>query len=355
MKIFVSTGEVSGDLHLSYLIKHMKEIDSNIEFYGVVGENCKKLGVESLYDIKELAVMGFVEGLKKYRFLKKKAYEYINFIKDNQIEKVILVDYGGFNLEFLKLIKKYCPNVEVYYYIPPKLWVWGKKRIKTLRLADHIIVIFPWEVEFYKNYNMDVVYLGNPFIEKYSLIEDRGEKILLLPGSRKREVKTSLPIMLEVVKRNKNKNYILKLPDMETFNWIEENLNEYPNLEIYNGSLEEAVKKSKLSIATSGTVTLELAIMGIPTVVVYKPGHLNYLIGKYILKLKYVALPNLAENKEVFKELLDRDFTVENVERATEEIINNLDSYNTAVENIRNKLYGENITKGYGKYIIKGR
>ena len=132
MKIFVSTGEVSGDLHLSYLVKNILKIDSTVKFYGTAGEHCREAGVEITQDIKNLAVMGFTEALKKYRYLKKKAKEYLEFIKENKIDKVILVDYGGFNLAFLKLLKKEVPHVEVYYYIPPKLWVWGKKRIETL-------------------------------------------------------------------------------------------------------------------------------------------------------------------------------------------------------------------------------
>lgn len=187
MKIFVSAGEVSGDLHLSYLVKNILEIDSSVKFYGAAGDLSRAAGVEIVQDIKELAVMGFVEGLKKYSFLKKRAKEYLNFIKENKIDKVILVDYGGFNLAFLKLLKSEVPEVEVYFYIPPKLWVWGEKRINTLKLADHILVIFPWEVEFYKKHGIKAVYYGNPFSEKYHLIENRGDKILLLPGSRKQE------------------------------------------------------------------------------------------------------------------------------------------------------------------------
>ena len=355
MKIFVSTGEVSGDLHLSYLIKNMLEIDKNIEFYGVVGEHCKALGVESVFDIKELAIMGFLEALKKYSFLKKKAYEYIEFIREKNIEKVILVDYGGFNLEFLKLIKKILPQVEVYYYIPPKLWIWGKRRIKKLRLADHIMVIFPWEVEFYKKYGIDVVYYGNPFIEKYPLIETEGDKILLLPGSRKQEVTSLLPVMLDLVENNKEENFLLKLPDKKTFKWVSYDLTKYKNLEVSEESLEEVVKKSKIAVAASGTVTLELAIMGLPAVVVYKVTLLNYLIGKYILRLKYISLPNLTENKEVYPELIGKDCNEKNILSKIKYMLENINSIKNDIKEIREKLYGREITKNYGDYILKGK
>ena len=170
MKFFVSTGEVSGDLHLSYLVKAIHQENKNIKFYGVAGEHSKVQGVEVIQDITELAIMGFTEIIKKYSFLKKKANEYIEFIKKEKIDKVILVDYGGFNLKFLELLKKEVPEVEVFYYIPPKLWIWGKGRIKKLVKADHIMVIFPWEVDFYKKEGVKVIYFGNPFVDKYSVV-----------------------------------------------------------------------------------------------------------------------------------------------------------------------------------------
>lgn len=354
MKIFVSTGEVSGDLHLSYLIKNILSIDNTVEFYGVVGEHCKALGVESILDIKDLAIMGFFEALKKYKFLKQKAYEYLDFIKENKIEKVILVDYGGFNLEFLKLLKEHLPEVEVFYYIPPKLWIWGKKRIKKLRLADHIMVIFPWEVEFYERYGIEAIYYGNPFIEKYPFIEERGDKILLLPGSRKQEVTSLLPVMIDLVK-NSDENFLLKLPDKKTFKWVEFDLSQFSNLEISEDSLEECVKRSKIAIAASGTVTLELAIMGLPAIVVYKTSLLNYLIGKYLLKIKYISLPNLTENKEVYPELIGKDFTKEKVLEKMEYMLDNINETKSNINDIRKKLYGENITRSYGEYILKGK
>ncbi len=355
MKIFVSTGEVSGDLHLSYLVKNMSKIDNSVEFYGVAGDHSREAGVNVIQDIKELAVMGFVEGLKKYSFLKKKAVEYLEFIKKNQIKKVILVDYGGFNLAFLKLLKKEVPNVEVYFYIPPKLWVWGEKRIKTLKLADHILVIFPWEVDFYKKHGVDAVYYGNPFSEKYSLIEERGDKILLLPGSRKQEIKSLLPVMLEVVKSKPEKTFILKLHSEKSFEWIEEDLLKYPNLLIEtNKKLEDAVKESEVAIAASGTVTLELSLMGIPTIVLYKTSAINAFIARHILKLGLVSLPNLTLNKEVYPELLQERCTSKEIIFYLNLIKSKEDKINREIKEIREKLSGKDVVKNYGEYILRG-
>lgn len=355
MKIFVSAGEVSGDLHLSYLVKNILNEDSSVKFYGVAGDHSREAGVEIIQDIKDLAVMGFVEGLKKYSFLKKKANEYLDFIKKNNIEKVILVDYGGFNLAFLKLLKKEIPDIEVYYYIPPKLWVWGEKRIDTLKLADHILVIFPWEVEFYKKHGVNAVYFGNPFSDKYSLIENRGDRILLLPGSRKQEITSLMPVMLEVVKKMPHKTFVLKLHSAKPFEWIEEKLLSYENLVIEtNKTLPEAVSECEMAIAASGTVTLELALMGIPTIVLYKTSFINAFIARHILNVGLVSLPNLTLNREVFPELLQ--------ERCTEDmIIKNInllkekeEKVKEEIKEIRDKLSGKDVVKNYSKYILKG-
>ncbi|MGL4641796.1 MAG: lipid-A-disaccharide synthase [Cetobacterium sp.] len=356
MKIFVSTGEVSGDLHLSYLVKEAKELDKNVEFYGVAGKHSKNAGVNIIQDIDELAIMGFTEAIKKYSYLKNKAIEYLEFIKKEQIKKVIMVDYGGFNLKFLEMLKKEIEDIEVFYYIPPKLWIWGEKRIEKLKLADHIMVIFPWEVDFYKSHGVDAIYYGNPFTERYKNIERENKSILLLPGSRKQEIKSLIPDFLEIVKRNKNESYLLKLSSKDHLKWIDEDLTKYSNLEIsYDLSLAAAVGKSKIAIAASGTVTLELALLGIPTIVVYKTNFINYFIAKYILNVGFVSLPNLTLNEEVFPELLQKECNADEIEKSMKIILKDLDSVQKDIERIREKLSGTDITKRYAEFLLKGK
>lgn len=355
-KFFVSAGEVSGDLHLSYLVKNILKIEPESEFYGVAGEHSREAGVHVIQDINELAIMGFVEAVKKYSFLKKKSREYIDFIKKEHINKVILVDYGGFNLKFMELLRKEAPKVEIFYYIPPKLWVWGEKRIDTLKLADHIIVIFPWEVEFYKKHNVDAVYFGNPFYEKYHFQERNGESVLLLPGSRKQEIQAVFPEMAKLIETDPEKNFILKLSSREHLKWIDADLKSYKNLSVrIDDSLKSCVKKSQVAIATSGTVTLELALMGIPTVVVYKTSLINELIAKFILKVKYISLPNLVVNREVFPELLQRRCNVYEISKAMKGLIENRERVEQEIQEIRAALAGDEILKRYGEFIVKGK
>ena len=335
MKFFVSTGEASGDLHLSYLVKSVKARYKDVDFVGVAGEKSQKEGVEILQDINELAIMGFTEILKKYKFLKQKAYEYLQYIKDNQIKNVILVDYGGFNVKFLELLKNEIKDIKIFYYIPPKVWIWGEKRVEKLRLADYIMVIFPWEVDFYKK------------------VERTGNKILLLPGSRRQEIKAMLPVFEEIVNDLKEDKFILKLNSTQDLKYTE-NFKKYDNVEIIiDKKLKDIVSDCKLSVATSGTITLELALLGLPSIVVYKTTFINYLIGKYILKIGYISLPNLVLNDEIFPELIQKDCEAKNIEKHMKKILENLPEIEEKIENMRKKVEGKAVVESYADFLIK--
>ncbi len=355
MKFFFITGEISGDLHGSYLIKTIKDKEPDVQIYGVGGEYMKKAGAELVQDISELAIMGFVEAFKKYKYLKIKAKEYIEFIIKNKIDKIVLIDYGGFNLRFLDLIKKQLPHIKVYYYIPPKLWVWGKKRIHKLKKADHIIVIFPWEVEFYKANNIDVIYYGNPFLEKYEINKkEKNNKILLLPGSREQELKKIMPIYIKLIKQNRDKNYILKVArekDYKNYIYLEkENL----NVEVeFQKNLKELAAKVNYAIAVSGTVVLELALLGIPGVVVYKTSMMNEIIVKLFIKLDYIALPNIALKEEIYPELLQRNCNVKTIVNKMNYIEKNYDNIKKKLKIMRESMKGENILSKYAEFLLK--
>jgi len=359
MKFFISTGEVSGDLHISYIINAIQKKDGSSQFIGVAGEHCRKLGVNIIQDIKDLAIIGFTGVIKKYSFLKKRAYEYLEIIKSENIEKVILVDYGGFNLSFLELLKKEVPHVKIYYYIPPKLWIWGKKRIKKLIKADKIMVIFPWEVDFYEENNVKVTYFGNPFIEKYNFLERTNEYVLLLPGSREQEIKSLFPVMEEIIKEKSNEKFLLKLSSQEHVKWLGEGIEKHDNLEIViEDSLDSLVKKSKIAICASGTVTLELAIMGIPAIVIYITGKINAFIGRHILKIGFVALPNLTIDREVYPELLQEECRADLIVKKMDEILTNSNIKAKMYEEIievrqRLKINNDHIIESYADFILK--
>lgn len=357
MNFFVSAGEISGDIHLSYLVEKIKKINSNIKFYGMGGKYSEKAGVNIVENIDNISVMGFVEVIFKYRELKRRLNEFMDFIDKNNIKNIILVDYGGFNLFLLKKLKEREKTTDkkykIFYYIPPKLWVWGEKRIKKLNLADFILIILPWEKEFYKKHNREVIYYGNPLVDKFQFNYNKNaEKILLLPGSRKQEIVSLLPEMLKIVKINTQKKFILKLSDKKSLDWIE--IPKYDNLEILvDGTLMDVSRDVKFAIAASGTVTLELALMGIPTIVGYKISIINEIIAKLLINYKYVSLPNITLNKEIFPELLQNKFNVVNIEKSIEYIENNIKNILEDLMLVREKLGGKEIVEKYAEFILE--
>jgi len=356
MRYFISTGELSGDLHASYLVEKILKLDDDAEVFAIGGKNLEKLEINIIKKIEKLAIMGFVEVIKNFNMLKKTLDETYDFIIENNIDRVILVDYGGFNLKLLERLKKNKPEIKVFYYIPPKIWIWGKKRIHKIKLADEILVIFPWEKEFYKKNKVEVSYFGNPFMEKYKKREKTGEKILLLPGSRKQEIQALIPYILEVVRKMPHEKFILKLSKVEDREYISEKIEEYKNLEIdYNTSLSDISEKVKYALAASGTVILELAILGIPAVVIYKTSLLNELIGKLIIKYKYVTLPNLTLDEEIYVELLQKDCNTDRILSELNKLEKSSSITNEQIDRVRNALSGNNIILDYAKVIVEGK
>ncbi len=355
MNYFISTGELSGDLHASYIVEKLKTLDRNANIYAIGGKNLKSQNVNIVRDIDSLAIMGFGEVIKNIGFLKKVLDETVDFILKNQIDRVVLVDYGGFNLKLLEELKYYKPSLKISYYIPPKVWIWGKKRVHKIAKADEILVIFPWEVEFYEGNNYKALYFGNPFMEKYEKVTQKGESILLLPGSRRQEIQSLIPVMLQVVEERPEEKFILKLAKEEDKKLINKDLSKYSNLIIESEkSLKDLGSLCKYALAASGTVILELALLGIPGIVLYKTSIINEVIVKLFINLTYVSLPNLTLDKEVYKELLQRECNKERILEEMENLEKNYEKIEKSVDEIRSRLNGKNITESYAKIIIKG-
>jgi len=370
-KVFVSCGEMSGDLHLSYIIEEIRKKDPNISFYGVVGDKSIAVGANKITHIKNNDIMGFVETLKKYKYFKQKALEYMEYIKNNNIDTVIFVDFGGFNLRFFKLLKKNIPSIKTIYYIPPKIWAWGKKRIEKLKKFDDVIVIFPFEKAYYddtlkkdKSKGLKVEYFGNPFVDKYEFSDKLGEKILLLPGSRRQEIEKFLPVVMELVRNEKVKNekFLMKLASKDHIKYIHDfekkykiDVHKIPNLEITFDEIKNIRKDCKYAIATSGTVTFEISLMGLPVIVVYKTSKINAFIARKIVKIKYITLTNLNANKEIFKELLQEDLSVEKLLEEMKIMEKNKENVVSELKKEREKLGNFGVLEKIADYLLENR
>ena len=318
MKYYVISGEASGDLHGSNLIKELKKIDKSANFRCWGGDLIKKETGFLVKHFKDYSYMGFFEVflnifkiLKNLSFCKK---DILNYKPD----LIIYIDFPGFNLRIAKWAKK--KKYKNHFYISPQIWAWKQSRIKTIKnVIDQMYVILPFEMNFYKSFEYDVNYVGHPLLDalKENLSNKKRENIIaLLPGSREQEINKILPKMLSVIGFFKEYKFIIcGAPSFQKKyyeNFIEKKFKS--RVSVVENKTYEILKESKAALVASGTATLEAAILNVPQVVCYESSWISYLIGKTLIKnLKFISLVNLILNKHVVKELIQSELTKNNI------------------------------------------
>lgn len=328
MRYYVIAGEASGDLHASNLIRGLRSQDPEAEVRGWGGDLMQEAGCEIVRHYKDTAIMGFVAVLKNLKKLKGNIRACCEDIQTWKPDVVILVDYAGFNLWIARFAK--CIGIRVFYYISPKLWAWNTGRVKQIRKnVDRMYVIFPFETDFYKKYNYKVQYAGNPLVDA---IHDRpfqnetfsdfvqlnglsGRPIIaLLAGSRVQELKFVLPQMLKMVRHFPDFEFVIAgAPSMKDSDYAA-----YVGdigVKIIYGQTYRLVKQATAALVTSGTATLETALLKTPQVVCYsgEGGAFSYWLFKTVVKVKYISLVNLMLDREVVKELLMQKLNEKNL------------------------------------------
>ena len=326
-KIFISAGDPSGDIHAANLMRELLALDNSFEFIGIGGPKMQELGLTPIVNFSEINVVGFWEVAKKYRFFKQLETNSKKIISDNKIVLVILVDYPGLNTRLANYAKSI--NKKVCYYIAPQLWAWGKKRAENLsKSIDKLLVAFPFEVEFFSQFGIDVEFVGHPSLdlevfELGSNNERIKNQICMIPGSRAQEVQSHLILFDEVIKksRGKYKFAISKSPTVD-FSIYDSFIKSNPNVKIYNNS-RDAMKSSEFGIVKTGTSTLEATLLNLPFIMIYKTSLTTYLIGRYLVDIDYLAMPNILLKKEVVKELIQKDATATKILKELNIYMNN--------------------------------
>jgi lipid-A-disaccharide synthase len=318
MKYYIIAGEASGDLHGSNLIKEIHKLDTAAKIHCWGGEKMQTAGAILIKHYKDLAFMGFTEVIKNLPTIIKN----ISFCKKNILafapDVLVLVDYPGFNMRIAKWAKE--KNIKVVYYISPQIWAWKEKRVHAIkRDVDKMLVILPFEKDFYKKYHFEVDYVGHPLAEvinefKVEHSQIKKENIVaLLPGSRKQEILIKLPIMLSVAKHFPTYKFIVaKAPGLDD-NFYEDILKPYKNVGSVNNETYLLLTKAKAALVTSGTATLETALFSVPQIICYKGGKISYEIAKRLIKIKYIGLANLIMDRELVKELIQDDMNEKNL------------------------------------------
>lgn len=324
MKYYIISGEASGDLHGANLMKELQEKDTQAEFRFWGGDLMKNVGGSLVKHYKDLAFMGFIEVAMNLGTILKNISYCKKDIASWKPDVVILIDYPGFNLRIAPFVKSL--NIAVVYYISPQVWAWKSGRVKKIKqYIDKMLVILPFEKDFYSKWNYEVSFVGHPLIDAINQREipdkalfsdkwalDDRPIISLLPGSRKQEIKTKLPIMLSVVDDYPDYQFVIAAAPGQDYSFYEPYLTE--SVKLVENQTYNLLQLSHAALVTSGTATLETALLNVPEVVCYKGSRISYEIGKRLVKnIMFISLVNLIMDSEIVKELIQNDLNYKNL------------------------------------------
>ena len=333
MKYYIISGEASGDLHGSNLIKELRLLDSTADIRCWGGDKMQEAGAVLVKHYRDLAFMGFAEVIKNLPTI----FKNIKFCKHDILafnpDTLILIDYPGFNLRIAKWAKE--NEIKVVYYIAPQVWAWKANRVKQMKISiDKMLCILPFEKDYFKNeWNWEVEYVGHPLVEVIdeSLRKPLQDKIsnkpiiAILPGSRQQEIIKKLPVMLKVSQSFPAYQFVVaQAPSMEE-SFYQPFMSPYPNVSSVKQNTYELLKQSTAAMVTSGTATLETALFAVPEIVCYKAGNISYQIGKRLVKIKFISLVNLILDKLVVKELIQNEMTAENITKELKILLSNIE------------------------------
>ncbi len=344
-KLFVLAGEPSGEMHAAGVVAELLKATPELRVFGIGGPKLRALGAELLYDTAQMSIMGFVDVLKHAGFLRRVIRELKRAVRREKPDAALLVDYPGMNLLMARFFHDL--GIPVIYYISPQVWAWKEGRVKAIRRdVDRLLVIFDFEVAFFRRHAITAEFVGHPVIEqlaelsfpsrelffKTHNLEPQTRLIGLLPGSRREEIRYILPEMLKAARLLSREYQVVFLfgsvPHLDERHYGE--WSNYGDLAVINCSAYEVMQYSDVALVTSGTATLESLCFGLPMVVVYKTGMLNYLIGRQLVKLKSISLANivakgLESDERVVPELLQHEASGEKIYQAARMILDDPD------------------------------
>ena len=346
-KIFVLTGEASGDKLASKVISELNKLNSNIEYLSVGGENLGNLGIRSIYDLKEITYLGFTNVLFNIFKIKKKINDTVKAIEKFKPDILFTVDSPDFTLRVAERIKTKNPEIKTIHYVAPQVWVWREGRVKKIKkFIDHILLLFNFEKSYFEKENMSHEFVGHPLLDSTTesaidinqILGKNKALISIFAGSRKSEIDVLTPILLNFIKLMNEKyndfcfvfHATKEYSDLIQFHIKKNNLN---NCEVINDSKikDHILKKSVFAVSKSGTISLEVSKAKIPSIILYKMGLINFFIIKMLVKTKFANIINIAAKKEIIPELLQSNC---NPQKIFEVVSNYLDNPNKIDEQV---------------------
>ena len=336
-KIFILTGEPSGDKLASKVISQLKSSRSDIEYLSVGGEHLEALGIKSLYDLKEVTYLGFTRVLLNVFKIKKKINETVKEIIKFKPDILFSVDSPDFTLRVAKEVKKKNPNIKTIHFVAPQVWVWREHRVKQLKFfLDHVLLLFPFEKKYFDKEGIQSTFTGHPLLEEQGkskvdisqIIKDKKKIISIYPGSRLSEINVLIPILFEFVKMMNEKYKDLFF----VFHSTNEHVQLVQDLLLKEGFKNCAsigdekikshiLKSSMFALAKSGTISLEICNKKIPSVIIYKMGMINFFIVKMLVKVKYANIINIAADEEIIPELLQSKCNSKNIYSTVDKLL----------------------------------
>ncbi len=348
MKLAIVAGEASGDLHASEVVRELKKLDAGLSMFGIGGDLLAREGMTLLHHASEMGIVGLFNVLRHLPMFRRVFNDLLARIEKERPDAVLLVDYPDFNLRVAKRCKEL--GLHVIYYISPQIWAWRQGRVRHIeKYVDRMVVIFPFEEEFYKKHDVPVTYVGHPLVEQLADVRRPARnpeelRIALLPGSRRMEVQTLLPAMLEgvaILRRERNVNaYVIQAPTIE-HDELESIMRERGiHVPIVPHDRGEGVAAADVSLSSSGTATLESAILGTPVVVMYRLSRATYVLAKKLVRLPHFSLVNIVAGHEVVPELIQDEVNGERIAAEVRKLVDpaNYERIRADLAMVRSKL-----------------
>ncbi|MCG9911823.1 MAG: lipid-A-disaccharide synthase [Flavobacteriales bacterium] len=345
MRYYIISGESSGDLHGSNLVKGLRKVDTSAQFRAWGGEHLQSVGVEPVKHIRDLAFMGFVEVLANLRTILRNIDFCKKDIESFHPDVLILIDYPGFNMRIARWAKE--KGIKVVYYIAPQVWAWKQKRALELgKITDLIITILPFEKDFFARFGISVHYVGHPLLdamENYSHISSDPNQVAILPGSRKMEIKNMLPVMLETAARFPELNFVIAASPSVEESFYKKYMGN-SSVPLVFGKTYSVLAQSKAALVTSGTATLETALLSVPQAVCYRGNAISYLLVKQMIKVKFISLVNLILDRHLVNEFIQHDLNADALSKELTSLLydkNRIQELNSGYLELHEKLGGK--------------
>ena len=313
-RLFLSAGESSGDLHGSYLVRALKELDPNIQCVGLGGARMHAAGMTLRYDLAGRAIMGFTEVLRSFPFIRRLFLDTVQHLRTTRPDAVVLIDYPGFNLRLAREAKKL--GLTVIYYISPQVWAWKRGRIRHIaQTVDKMLVILPFEEALYRDAGVPCAYVGHPLLDHVNetAIEGiyEGQSVVgLMPGSRKQEIERILPVMLAVAQGIRDKHpdicFVVPCVDSEREQQVRRIAGGFP-LETLVNRLHELLHSARFCMVASGTATVETALFGVPMVILYRVTEPTYRLARLLVRVDHIGMVNILAGRRIVPEFVQHD------------------------------------------------